>query len=247
MMIVLDVLFFGVLLEIAYVDYKTRYIYDLHLIAALLVAVVRLFFADGDWIDALGGAAMGFALGYLMYKLAYLYYKEEAFGFGDVLLLGVLGFYYGLLGFLSCFCITYLILGVLIILPVVFEARRQQRGEALGRRVVGGADDRRLDGEQIALGRHRVRPARRQRHALVERLPRYHEGKVMSLNTVKYKGELLAEDERISTDTPGVLGEYKELRADALEADRCHRGAAGRSAARPRKAQRACRALDPRA
>ena len=41
----------------------------------------------------------------------------------------------------------------------------------------------------------------------------------MSLNTVKYKGELLAEDERISTDTPGVLGEYKELRADALEAD----------------------------
>ena len=31
----------------------------------------------------------------------------------------------------------------------------------------------------------------------------------MSLNTVKYKGELLAEDERISTDTPGVLGEYK--------------------------------------
>ena len=32
----------------------------------------------------------------------------------------------------------------------------------------------------------------------------------MSLNTVKYKGELLAEDERISTDTPGVLGEYKE-------------------------------------
>lgn len=41
----------------------------------------------------------------------------------------------------------------------------------------------------------------------------------MSFNTVKYKGELLAEDERISTDTPGVLGEYKELRADALEAD----------------------------
>ena len=41
----------------------------------------------------------------------------------------------------------------------------------------------------------------------------------MSLNTVKYKGELLAENERISTDTPGVLGEYKELRADALEAD----------------------------
>ncbi len=42
---------------------------------------------------------------------------------------------------------------------------------------------------------------------------------MMSVNAIKYKGELLAEDERISTDTPGVLGEYKELRADALEAD----------------------------
>ena len=42
---------------------------------------------------------------------------------------------------------------------------------------------------------------------------------MMSLNTVKYKGELLAEAERIRTDSPGVLGEYKELRADALEAD----------------------------
>lgn len=139
MMIVLDVLFFGVLLEIAYVDYKTRYIYDLHLIVALLVAAVRLFFADGDWIDALGGAAMGFALGYLMYKLAYLYYKEEAFGFGDVLLLGVLGFYYGLLGFLSCFCITYLILGVFIILPVILKPSLLQLSVPMAPVYVGGA------------------------------------------------------------------------------------------------------------
>lgn len=41
----------------------------------------------------------------------------------------------------------------------------------------------------------------------------------MSKNAVKYKGELLAEDALISAGTPGVLGEYKELRADALEAD----------------------------
>lgn len=41
----------------------------------------------------------------------------------------------------------------------------------------------------------------------------------MSLNTVKYKGELLAEDNALPAKSPGVLGEYKELRADALEAD----------------------------
>lgn len=41
----------------------------------------------------------------------------------------------------------------------------------------------------------------------------------MSLNTVKYKGELLAEDNALPAKSPGILGEYKELRADALEAD----------------------------
>lgn len=42
---------------------------------------------------------------------------------------------------------------------------------------------------------------------------------MMSLNTVKYKGELLAEDSALLAKSPGILGEYKELRADALEAD----------------------------
>ena len=42
---------------------------------------------------------------------------------------------------------------------------------------------------------------------------------MMSVNALKYKGELLAEDNALLAKTPGILGEYKELRADALEAD----------------------------
>lgn len=42
---------------------------------------------------------------------------------------------------------------------------------------------------------------------------------MMSVNAIKYKGELLAEDNALASKSPGVLGEYKELRADALEAD----------------------------
>ena len=42
---------------------------------------------------------------------------------------------------------------------------------------------------------------------------------MMSVNAIKYKGELLAEDGAIRAKPPGTLGEYKELRADALEAD----------------------------
>lgn len=42
---------------------------------------------------------------------------------------------------------------------------------------------------------------------------------MMSVNAIKYKGELLAEDNALIAKSPGILGEYKELRADALEAD----------------------------
>lgn len=42
---------------------------------------------------------------------------------------------------------------------------------------------------------------------------------MMSMNAIKYKGELLAEDNALIAKSPGILGEYKELRADALEAD----------------------------
>ena len=42
---------------------------------------------------------------------------------------------------------------------------------------------------------------------------------MMRVNAIKYKGELLAEDNALLAKPPGILGEYKELRADALEAD----------------------------
>lgn len=41
----------------------------------------------------------------------------------------------------------------------------------------------------------------------------------MGLNAIKYRDEMLFENDRIDLDTPGTMGEYKELRADALEAD----------------------------
>lgn len=41
----------------------------------------------------------------------------------------------------------------------------------------------------------------------------------MGLNAVKYRDEMLFENDRIDLETPGTMGEYKELRADALEAD----------------------------
>lgn len=120
-MLFFDILFFGILLIVAYIDFKTHYIYDCHLIIASVIVAGMLLYSGGDWIDSIEGAVAGFLIGYLMYKIAYLYYKEEAFGFGDVLLLAVLGFYFGLYGFFSCFSITYMLLGVILIVPIIVK------------------------------------------------------------------------------------------------------------------------------
>lgn len=113
--------FFGILLVVAYIDFKTHYIYDCHLIIASVIVAGMLLYSGGDWIDSIAGAVSGFLIGYLMYKLAYLYYKEEAFGFGDVLLLSVLGFYFGTYKFFSYFSITYMLLGLVLIVPIIVK------------------------------------------------------------------------------------------------------------------------------
>ena len=114
-MIWIDV-FIGVsLLFMAIVDIKSRYIYDVHIGLAFIVALLKLLFFGFEFLDFILGTACGFAIGYVMYKLAYLYYKEEAFGFGDVLLLMVIGSYFGFSKFFSFFSVTYLVLGVLLI------------------------------------------------------------------------------------------------------------------------------------
>lgn len=114
-MILIDLIFFGVLLFIAYVDYKTCYIYDAHIGLAFILVLLKRALFGFEFLDFTLGTVCGFAIGYVMYKLAYLYYKEEAFGFGDVLLLMVIGAYFGFSKFFPCFSITYLALGVIVI------------------------------------------------------------------------------------------------------------------------------------
>lgn len=146
-MIYFDIVFFVMLLVIAYIDLKTKYIYDVHLVIASAIVAGSLLYFDGDWIDSLEGAALGFTLGYLMYKLSYLYYKEEAFGFGDVLLLAVLGFYFGLYGFFSCFSITYMLLGVILVAPILLKPSIMQMSIPMAPVYVLGAVVYKLIGE----------------------------------------------------------------------------------------------------
>ena len=88
--IFLLVLLSGIMLKIAYLDYKEQYIYDLDVGIAGIITIAYAANSATLYSSVIGGIC-GFAIGYVIYAVAKMVYGEEAFGFGDVLLLGVLG------------------------------------------------------------------------------------------------------------------------------------------------------------
>lgn len=118
-MVWVDVFIAVSLLAMAVIDLKSRYIYDVHVVITGLLICVRLL--GSDYFSHFLGAGAGFLVGYFMYKAAFYYYREEAFGFGDVLLLMLLGLYFGWPLFIHYFAVSYMLIGLVIILPIVFR------------------------------------------------------------------------------------------------------------------------------
>lgn len=83
----------AIFIKIAYCDYKTKYIYVSDLVALAIVVILYKFFND-DLPASLWAGAAAYAFGYTIYIVSYWHYKEEAFGLGDVYLLGILGCYW---------------------------------------------------------------------------------------------------------------------------------------------------------
>lgn len=92
-MIFLNICIIASMIVIAITDLRHKYIYDWHLIASACFIIVQLICANAPILNHLLGAITGFLLGYIIYKLSFYIYKEEAFGYGDVLLLALLGLY----------------------------------------------------------------------------------------------------------------------------------------------------------
>lgn len=118
----MDILFYLFLalifIRIAYVDYREHVIYDRdNILSALLIGFYSLYL--GCFLDSLLGAAIGLFMGGIIFGVAYKYYNFEAFGLGDVFLLGVLGLLFGN-DFLSYFCISFMASGFLVLFLIPF-------------------------------------------------------------------------------------------------------------------------------
>lgn len=100
-----------VMLRIAYVDYREQYIYNIDVLSGAALSIAYNFCFSAVETSMKGGVC-GFAVGYVIFAVTKQVYGVEAFGFGDVLLLGVLGLFFGFPVFFHYFAITIIITGL---------------------------------------------------------------------------------------------------------------------------------------
>ncbi len=92
----IQLIFWGMLIVIGFIDYDTMYIYDSMLLFYFIIFAV--FYSVTDFANIMmhiKGGIYCFVIFAVIYFVAKMYYGQEAFGFGDVLLNAVIGFYLG--------------------------------------------------------------------------------------------------------------------------------------------------------
>ena len=114
-------LFSIVMLKIAYVDYKEQYIYDVDIGVAGMIALAYSLCTSNLYVSIVGGIC-GFAIGYVIYVVAKMVYGEESFGFGDVILLGVMGIFFGYPMVLHYFANTIMITGFIAMCFLLYDS-----------------------------------------------------------------------------------------------------------------------------
>lgn len=136
--IFLLVLLSGIMLKIAYLDYKEQYIYDLDIGIAGIITIAYAANSATLYSSVIGGIC-GFTVGYVIYATAKMVYGEEAFGFGDVLLLGVLGIFFGYPMFLHYFANTIMITGFIATCFLIYDSSAAKMAVPMAPIFIAGA------------------------------------------------------------------------------------------------------------
>lgn len=89
------IILWSMLLNTAIIDYEHMVIMDAVLLLFSTFMIFYITFSGDMAAEFLLGAVIGFCAYLLIYLLARLVYRREAFGFGDVLLMGATGLFLG--------------------------------------------------------------------------------------------------------------------------------------------------------
>ncbi len=112
--------FFSMLLIVGVIDLQNKVILDSILIVFFAIAVIiRLLFFD-NVVNGIVAAAVAYTFYWFIYFVVKKIYKEERFGFGDVLYITVVAFYFGTNKlFLVLFGPFYVALAILLVLKAL--------------------------------------------------------------------------------------------------------------------------------
>lgn len=114
------VILWEMLIIVGWIDYFTHTIVEGLVYIPTACLGLLLWLLDKPLLQHILGGLLGFGLYFVLYTVAKWYYKQEAFGFGDVILMGAIGFAIGLdLTFLTAMLAFYLALIGIIILKIV--------------------------------------------------------------------------------------------------------------------------------
>ncbi len=127
------IIFWSMLLVIGIIDFQTKYIFDSTLIFTIIPIFILSFFTDYNIKNQLISAFGCFLIYFLIYKIAYKYYGQEAFGFGDVLLIGIVGYVVNLqLIFLTIFLPVYV--AIVFYIGYLINSKLKKNNEDIDRK-----------------------------------------------------------------------------------------------------------------
>lgn len=117
-----DLFFFSVFVSVLIIGFFTDLAEQIIPDEIVIVGVIAGFsraLLNGSFLDSLFGAAAGFAVFFMIEKLAKIVFKKEGLGFGDVKLAAMLGAFLGTAGFSNTFLLSYF-LGAIVSIPLLF-------------------------------------------------------------------------------------------------------------------------------
>jgi len=144
------VFLWSLLLITAIIDYEWMLILDTVLLAFSLFMVSYIMFAGASPEEHLLGAAIGMGVYLVIYLSARCLYKREAFGFGDVLLMGSVGFFLGKTHVVTAVIMPfYMALASIIIMKLLGGKIKRKKEIPFGPYICGAAFVISLFGNQI--------------------------------------------------------------------------------------------------
>jgi len=98
--LLLKIFLVGNFIVLAVIDWRKFRLPDPLQLSAIIIITVIYFLSPTDWRIVMAGLLVGLVTGLLIFYLSSYVYKQQAFGFGDVKLLAVLGYLSGIHYFL---------------------------------------------------------------------------------------------------------------------------------------------------